>query len=264
LHETHTDALATTQTLDSAEARITPPFSTKQEDQSIFRDPTMAPPIDFGSEDGFQQAAGKKAKKVAKNAAKWKGDDDEEEGSKKDDGEGSNGGDKGGDTGAGGTGDGDDDKKDDANGDAAGNDDEWDSFMPAKSKKKGKKGAKAEEPAPASAAPVIEKFDAFHEIKLDDTSPMLDLSFETGTTGTKSTSGFGAWGSSWNTGSWDFSATTLDTKKDTTTEIDNNPWSLNRGKPKKKNTGFSFGSVDEEETKLDEVSVQGTLPMQVV
>lgn len=223
----------------------------------------MAPRIDFGSEDGFQQAAGKKAKKAAKNAAKWKGDDDEEEGSKKDDGEGSNGGDKGGDTGAGGTGDGDD-KKDDANGDAAGNDDEWDSFMPAKSKKKGKKGAKAEEHAPASVAPAIEKFDAFHEIKLDDTSPMLDLSFDTGTTGTKSTSGFGAWGSSWNTGSWDFSATTSDTKKDTTAEIDNNPWSLNRGKPKKKNTGFSFGSLDEEETKLDEVSVQGTWSMQVV
>jgi hypothetical protein len=53
------------------------------------------------------------------------------------------------------------------------------------------------------AAPTLrttEKFDAFYEIKLDDTSPMIDLSFDTGTTNTKSSSGFGAWGSSWNTG----------------------------------------------------------------
>jgi hypothetical protein len=66
-----------------------------------------------------------------------------------------------------------------------------------KSKKKGKKN-KVEDAAPA--LPPVEKFDAFHEIKLDDTGPMLDLSFDTGTIGTKSSSGFGAWGSSWNTG----------------------------------------------------------------
>jgi hypothetical protein len=67
-----------------------------------------------------------------------------------------------------------------------------------KSKKKGKKGNKVEEAAPT--LPAVEKFDAFHEIKLDDTGPMLDLSFDTGTIGTKSSTGFGAWGSSWNTG----------------------------------------------------------------
>jgi len=33
---------------------------------------------------------------------------------------------------------------------------------------------------------------------LDDTGPMLDLSFDTGTKA--SASGFGAWGSSWDTG----------------------------------------------------------------
>jgi hypothetical protein len=162
----------------------------------------MAPSVDLQSQDGFQQAAGKKAKKAAKAAAKAKwGDEDDEDGSKKDEGEGSNnGGDKDGNIGSGAGGDGD--KKDDAsgNGDGAGDanpDDEWDSFVPAKSKKKGKKN-KVEEPAPT--LPAVEKFDAFHEIKLDDTGPMLDLSFDTGTTGTKSSSGFGAWGSSWNTG----------------------------------------------------------------
>jgi hypothetical protein len=161
----------------------------------------MAPSVDLQSQDGFQQAAGKKSKKAAKAAAKAKwGDEDDGDGNKKDDGEGSNnGGDKDGGTGSGAGGDGD---KDDGsgNGDGAGNanpDDEWDSFVPAKSKKKGKKN-KVEEPAPT--LPAVEKFDAFHEIKLDDTGPMLDLSFDTGTTGTKSSSGFGAWGSSWNTG----------------------------------------------------------------
>ena len=201
LHETNTDALARTHAHDSLEARITPPSTVQeQDDQSLFRDPTMAPSVDFQSQDGFQQAAGKKAKKAAKAAAKAKwGDEDEEDGSKKDEGEGSNnGGDKDGDTGTGAGGDGD--KKDDANGDGAGDanpDDEWDSFVPAKSKKKGKKN-KVEDAAPT--LPAVEKFDAFQEIKLDDTGPMLDLSFDTGTTGTKSSSGFGAWGSSWNTG----------------------------------------------------------------
>ena len=252
-----TDALARKHAIES---RITPPspiIEKSRDDPSLFHDPTMAPPIDFQSQDGFQQAAGKKAKKAAKAAAKAKwGDDDDEDGSKKDEGEGegSNGGDNGGDTGAGGDGD----KKDEANGDGAGDanpDDEWDSFMPAKSKKKGKKG-KTEEPAPAP--PTTEKFDAFHEIKLDDTSPMLDLSFDTGTTGSKTTGGFGAWGSSWNTGTtstWDFSSTTTTAAVDTKAkepEIDNNPWSLNRGKPKKKNNGFSFGALDEEEAKPEE------------
>jgi hypothetical protein len=250
-----TDALARKHAYDPIESRITPPSSAEtQDDQSLFRDPTMAPPIDFQSQDGFQQAASKKAKKAAKAAAKAKWGDDEEDGSKKDDGEGSNGGDKGGDTGAGGDGN----KKDDTNEDGAGDanpEDEWDGFVPLKSKRKGKKN-KVEGQAPAP--PAAEKFNSFHEIKLDDTEPVLDLSFDMGTTGSKSTSGF-AWGSIWNTGTagiWDFSGTSTtmsatDTKaKDT--EIDNNPWSINRGKPKKKNTGFSFEALDEEETKPEE------------
>ena len=232
------------------------------EEPPIFRDPIMTTSIDFLSEDGFIRTANKKAKKAAKAAqqAKWGNDDDGED---PPNGEG-NGEDKGGDGGDFGAG-GDGDKKDDADGDKsreANPDDEWESFMPAKSKKKGKKG-KAEEPAPA--APGAEKFDAFHEISLGDTGPSLDLSFDTGTD-TKTT-GFGAWGSNWNTGStttWDFSATTnatstTDTKKES--EVENNPWSLNRGKPKKKNNAFSFGVLDEEDAKpLDPDPLAETKP----
>jgi hypothetical protein len=191
--EPNTDALARKHAHDSAEARITPPSSVERgTDQSLFPDPTMAPSVDFQSQDGFQQAAGKKAKK--KNAAKTKGEDDED-GSKKDEGEGNKEEDKG-DTGAGGS----DDKKDETNGDGNGDgdanaDDTWGSFLPAK-KKKGKKG-KLEEPTPEPAAPPADdKPDFFHEIKLDD-GPVLDLNFDAGT---KSSGGFGAWGSSWNTG----------------------------------------------------------------
>lgn len=195
--EPNTDALAEKHAHDSAEARITPPSSVEKEaDRSLFHSPIMSPSVDFQSEDGFKQAAGKK-KKAAKNKFNWE-DNDDEDGNKKDEGEGNNGGDKGGDAGAGGS----DDKKDAPNGDGDGNgngdgnqDDAWDSFLPAKSKKKGKKGKIEEvsEPKPA----VKEKVEDFHEIKLNDDAPVLDLDFESGT---KSSSGFGAWGSSWNTG----------------------------------------------------------------
>lgn len=194
--EPQTDALARKHTHDCVEERITPPSTVKKEaEQSLFPDPTMAPTVDFQSQDGFQQAA-KKKKANAKNAAKSSWDDDgNEDGNKKEEGEGNNDGDKGGDTGAGGS----DDKKDETNGDGNGNgdgagdaDDTWDSFAPVKSKKKGKKG-KAEDPTPA---PADDKPDLFHEIKLDD-APTLDLSFDTGP---KASGGFGAWGSSWNTG----------------------------------------------------------------
>ncbi len=191
-----TDALARKKANNSSEARITPPSSVEKGDNhSLFRDPTMSPEVDFQSGDGFTQAAGKKAKKAAKAQAKSKWDEDEDDANKKEEGEGGDGGDKAGDTGAGGDGD----KKDDTNGtgDGAGDnpEDEWNSFMPAKKGKKNKKG-KVEEAAPA--IPAAEKFDAFHEIKLDDTGPMLDLSFDTGTK--PSTGGFGSWGSSWDTG----------------------------------------------------------------
>ncbi|XMA19487.1 hypothetical protein WAI453_012278 [Rhynchosporium graminicola] len=248
--EPNTDALARKQAHDSPASRITPPSSVvKREDHSLFRDPTMATSVDLQSEAGFKMAAKKKKGKAAAKSA-W--DDDEDEKKKEEgEGEGGDGGDKSGDLGAGGDGD----KKDETSGNAdrAGDnppEDDWDAFTPAKGKKgkKGKKGA-AEEIAP----PAAEKFDAFHEIKLDDTGPMLDLSFDTGTK--PSTGGFGSWGSSWNTGTtsnWDFSATTADAAPaaDDKKVTEDNPWSMNRGKPtKKEKKGFSFGSLDEEEEK---------------
>ena len=190
-----TNALARKHTPPSSEAPKPPPsLAEKQDSPSLFCDPTMDQAIDFQSQDGFVQAKGKKKKNnAAQNNWADNGDDDA---AKKEEGEGNDGGDKGGDTGAGGDGE----KKDEANGDGAGDangEDEWTSFTTAKSKKKGKKG-KAEEPAAELAA---DKFDAFQEIKLDDTGPMLDLSFDTGITESKSGSGgFGAWASSWNTG----------------------------------------------------------------
>lgn len=157
----------------------------------------MAAPIDFGSEEGFTQAAGKKKKKAVAST-NW--DEPEKDDSKKDEGDGNNGdgksGDKtDGDTGAGAGGDGDGDKKDDAAKDAdpVG---EWDSFMPTKAKKKGKKAGKIEEVITAPDPPPAVEFDAFHEISLD-AGPSLDLSF--GDTSIKSPS-FGNWGTSWNTG----------------------------------------------------------------
>ncbi|KAF8863353.1 hypothetical protein BDZ45DRAFT_118841, partial [Acephala macrosclerotiorum] len=169
--EPNTDALARKHAHDSSEARITPPSSVEKEtaDQSLFRDPTMAPSVDFQSQDGFVQTA-KKAKKAAKNAAKAKwGGEEEEEGSKKDEGEGNNGGDNGGDTGAGGS----DDKKDETNGDGDANgdgnaDDTWDSFVTPKSKKKGKKGKTDDPISDPPAENKADKTDFFQEIKLDD------------------------------------------------------------------------------------------------
>jgi hypothetical protein len=156
----------------------------------------MTGPIDFGSEEGFTQAAKKKKKAAASN---W--DEPEKDDSKKEEGDGNNGDAKDGDkaTGDTGAGAGDDDKKDDTNGDGtkeADPADAWDSFLPAKGKKKGKKGAKIEEAIAAPDPPPAAEFDAFHEINLD-TGPSLDLTF--GDTSTKSSS-FGSWGSSWNTG----------------------------------------------------------------
>jgi hypothetical protein len=197
LYETNTDAPARKHSHESCEARLSPPSSLeKRDDQSLFRDPTMTGPIDFGSEEGFTQAAKKKKKAAASN---W--DEPEKDDSKKEEGDGNNGDAKDGDkaTGDTGAGAGDDDKKDDTNGDGtkeADPADAWDSFLPAKGKKKGKKGAKIEEAIAAPDPPPAAEFDAFHEINLD-TGPSLDLTF--GDTSTKSSS-FGSWGSSWNTG----------------------------------------------------------------
>lgn len=199
LHESHTDALARRQPHDSIEARGTPPSAAeKKEDHALFRDPNMTPSVDFGNEDGFHQVAKKKKGKAGQaQKSSWDGDNEEKKGEGEEEGEKENEGDKGGDPPAD-AGDGDKKDEGDGNGDGAGDEDPWSAFAPAK-KKKGKKGKVEEvtEPTPAAKDEKEEKFDAFHEIKLDDTTPMLDLNFGTDT---KSSSGFGSWGSSWATG----------------------------------------------------------------
>lgn len=237
-------------------------------------DRSMYPGIDLKYGAGFIQAANKKkAKQAAKAAqnAKWNEGDGEDPPQDEGNGDGDKGADKGGDAGdagdAGGAGDAGDDKKDeskDKDAVEATADDVWESFVPAKGKKKGKKGGKADEPA--STTTPAEKLDSFQEISLGDTGPSLDLSFDTGQAESKPANSFGSWGTTWNTGSgsnWNFSATnatetTTDAKKD---DIDSNPWSLNRGKPTKKKDTFAFGSFDEEakdDSKSPPADTEGT------
>lgn len=73
------------------------------------------------------------------------------------------------------------------------------------------------------------------------------------TSKTNGGSGFGTWGSNWNTGTtWDFSTTTAATTTETEAkyrETNSKPWSLNRGIPREKNHWILFGALYEEKTK---------------
>lgn len=199
LYESTTDALARARAQDSQVAQIPLPASIqKRDDQSLFRDPTMTAPVDFGWGEGFTQAAKKKNNKKA--AAAWEDTPAEKDEGKKDEGDAnngdSNGGDKAaGDNGTGASGDGDDKK--DGGGDDAKKDepeDEWASFAPAKGKKKGKKG-KVEEVIAAPDPPPAADIDAFQDVSLD--APSIDMSF--GDSSVKSPT-FGDWGNQWSTG----------------------------------------------------------------
>ena len=193
-----TDTPARRHTTQSLHNHVSPNTKLKQaEDDIDFRDPFMAGPIDFNSEFGFKEAKGKKKGGAKAKSNTW-ADDAEEKKDGEDGGDEGNKDSAGGDTGSGaGAGDGSGDKKDDENGGDAAADDDW-GFATTTKKKKGKKG-KVDD-VTSAAEPAVSKFDAFTEIKLDDTGPMLDLSFDTGPSETKSPSSFGAWGSSWNTG----------------------------------------------------------------
>ncbi|KAF5122119.1 hypothetical protein E5D57_012592 [Metarhizium anisopliae] len=251
-------------------------------ENDLFSDPVLGVTVDFDSRHGIIEAAKKKKNAAQKAAAAAKAFDDNNGGDKNGDGEENNngGGDQGGgDPGSGsaggagdgsGGGNGDEDKDKDKDKDGSGDvkeDDPWDDFMPAKSKKKkGKKGADAE----AEAAPAVPTADvggdAFHEIKLgDDSGGKLDMNF--GSTDTKDS--FGAWGTKWNTGgsgggsgsNWDWSATGggdagagTDPKKD---ELDSNPWNTKGSKAKNGKTTFSFGSLDKPETETEDQGSAG-------
>lgn len=222
--------------------------------------------IDFDSEDGFLQCAGKKKKKAA-TTFNWLDD----EGDKKDPNGEEGGGDgnkdqNGGDSGAGDTsgnagdngGDGGD-KRDDGD---ANNDDIWDF---GGSSKKNKKGKTTE----SFGLPEIASTD-FHEIKLDDTGGGDPLDFGSlGAKAEKITSGLSAWTTGWGGGNWSWggvkSPTTetpkaAEEKPKSPDPVDDNPWSINRGKPKKKTTTtFNFGSFNEtEDPKEETIDFLGT------
>lgn len=226
--------------------------------------------IDLTSDEGFFQAAGKKKKKQT-TAFNWAADDGD---NKDGDGTGEGGdGDKdqnNGDTGTGGGsgstgGDGGDggNKKDDDKKDEAGNDDDiWD-FAPASSKKKTKK--KSSDASDAFGLPDIPSAD-FHTIKLDDGGggEIGDQDLGLLPKAEKITAGLTAWTSGWATGSWGWGGLKSpggteipkhvdEEKLNSSDPVEDNPWDINRGKPKKKTTTtFSFGSFDESESKKEE------------
>lgn len=224
--------------------------------------------IDFHSDEGFYQTAGKKKKKQT-TTFNWLDD----EGDKKDgDGaeEGGDGnkeptdgtGDGSGSTGGDG-GDGGDKKDEDKKDEADNNDDIWD-FAPAGNKKKNKK--KSPDVTDSFGLPDIPTSD-FHEIKLEDgggggAGDDLDLGILP--KAEKIAAGLTAWTPSWATGSWGWgglkspggsdAAKPVEEEKPQSPEtVEDNPWGINRGKPKKKTTTtFSFGSFDEGESKKED------------
>lgn len=222
--------------------------------------------IDFSSEDGFLQCAGKKKKKAA-TAFNWL----EDGGGKKDpDGE-EGGGDgnkdqNGGDSGAGGASgnagdnDGDGGGKQDDSGDAN-NNDIWDFAGGSKKNKKGKTTESFDLPEIASTD--------FHEIKLNDTGGGDPLDFgNLGAKAEKITAGLSSWTTGWGGSAWGWGGLKSPTsenpkeqeeKSKSPDAADENPWSINRGKPNKKTTTFSFGSFGEsEDAKEDTIDFLGT------
>ncbi|KAI0842289.1 hypothetical protein F5Y06DRAFT_172648 [Hypoxylon sp. FL0890] len=222
---------------------------------SLINDPTTESYLDFLSEEGFIQHAKKKKKggAPAPSAFDWSdaikneggGGDGGDNGDGKQNGDaGKSGGDAGGD----GNGNGDDkdkdkdkdkekdkneekekDKKEDAA--EAKTDDAWPTFEPAGGKKKKKGKGQVEEKVDSLESST--KPDAFHEIKLDDTGPSLDINFGSSTSETSKSN-----------------LLKPEKKEETATS----PWSLDRPRPGKKDkTSTSFGGFNEvEETKVDE------------
>lgn len=235
-------------------------------DSELLADPNMDL-IDFHSDEGFFQAAGKKKKKqtTAFNWADNNGDKDGDDG-QGEGGEGNNdqnGGDAGPGDGSGNSGGDGGDKGDEDKKDEAVNDDDIWSFEPAGSKKKNKK--KSSDAADAFGLPDVPSAD-FHEIKLDDggggEGDDLDLGLLP--KAEKITAGLTAWTSSWTTGSWgwgglkspggsDIPKPVEEEKPNSPDRFEDNPWGINRGKPKKKTTTtFSFGSFEESEPQKEE------------
>ncbi|KAI0173400.1 hypothetical protein GGR52DRAFT_384981 [Hypoxylon sp. FL1284] len=194
----------------------------EQRRDSLIGDPTANIYLDLSSEHGFTQHAKKKAKKGPAQAFNWSETIQKETGGGGDGGD-DGGNDQNGDAGKAGGGSGGDDKdkdkKDEKKDEEADPkpDDSLGVFETAGKKKKKAKNQVEEKTEPLETST---KPDSFQEIKLDDPGPSLDVNF----------------------GSTPDTKSNFLVKVEKKEEIDSNPWDINRPKPKKKGTGFSFGS----------------------
>ncbi|KAI3397947.1 hypothetical protein diail_10023, partial [Diaporthe ilicicola] len=260
---TSTDSAAQSRRLGPEEPDVPLPSSSAarrqrrgDRDVDLLADPNMDL-IDFDSDDGFFQAAGRKKKKATTSFNWLEDENDKKDGDGAEDGGDGNKDPNGGDAGAGdntgGDGGGDDSgkKEDDKTGAEADADDIWGEFATVGKKKKTK--AKTTD---ASGLPDVPPTSTdFHEIKLDDSGGAISLDFGLPSPKTdKPKTGIGAWTSSWGGGSWGWGGLTgsqTETTKPAQEEkteypADDSPWGINRPKPKKKTTStFSFGAVDE-------------------
>lgn len=231
-------------------------------DIDLLADPNMDL-IDFDSEDGFLQAAGKKKKKQTTSFNWLEDENDKKDGDGTEEGgdgnKDPNGGDAGAGDGAGGDGGGDDSgkKEDDKAGADADADDIWGDFATVGSKKKKNKDKTAD----AFGLPEIPPTSTdFHEIKLDDSGGGTGLDFGLGSKTEKPKTGLSAWTSSWGGGGWGWgglSGSQTEASKPAEEEkteypVDDSPWGINRPKPKKKTTStFSFGAIGEDDGTKD-------------
>ncbi|POS75914.1 hypothetical protein DHEL01_v205700, partial [Diaporthe helianthi] len=230
-------------------------------DVDLLADPNMDL-IDFGSDQGFIEAAAKKKKK--QTSFNWLEDEND-----KKDGDGTEEGGDGnkdpndGDAGAGGNADGagggDDGgkKDDDKNGAEADPDDIWGFSTVDSKKKKNNKDKTADVSGLPEVPPVSTDF---HEIRLDDSGGTTSLDFGPSPKTDKPKTGIGAWTGGWGGGGWGWgglSGSQTEASKPTQVEkteypVDDSPWGINRPKPKKKETStFSFGALGEDDGTKD-------------
>ncbi|KAJ0115486.1 hypothetical protein J7T55_012766 [Diaporthe amygdali] len=266
---TDTDSAAQLRLLAPEDRDVPPPSSSagrrqQRDDRDIdlLADPNMDL-IDFDSEDGFLQAAGKKKKKQTTSFNWLEDENDKKDGDGTEEGgdgnKDPNGGDAGAGDGAGGDGGGDDSgkKEDDKAGADADADDIWGDFATVGSKKKKNKDKTAD----AFGLPEIPPTSTdFHEIKLDDSGGGTGLDFGLGSKTEKPKTGLSAWTSSWGGGGWGWgglSGSQTEASKPAEEEkteypVDDSPWGINRPKPKKKTTStFSFGAIGEDDGTKD-------------
>jgi hypothetical protein len=217
--------------------------------------------IDFGSDEGFIQAAGKKKKKQTTSFNWLEDENDKKDGDGTEEGgDGSkdpNDGGAGAGGNAGGDGGGDDDgKKDDGNNGAEADPDDIWGFSTVGSKKKKNKDKTADAFGLPEVPPVSTDF---HEIKLEDSGGGTGLDFGLSPKTEKPKTGISAWTSGWGGGGWGWaglSGSQTEASKPAQEKTDypayDSPWGINRPNPKKKETStFSFGAIGEDDGSKD-------------